>query len=561
MDYPLSLLVAQVLLSVNIVFLLAMARTVLNLGRIRGASVFSVVLILTAFWSFTYLMELSNDDLAMATFWFQVKHLAILALPPVLVIFSMEYLRLGKRARGWVRLLLFTPALIITPLIFTNGYHHLHYQDVAMNTSGYLPGLDFIEYGFLYYAIIVYAGIYVLATIGLFVIRMTTDSLAPKSSYLIFIVAFSIPTISGFLEPYMAIPGLPLDKPLLFITVSEVLIFWGIWSSRLFEIRPMVMGKVLESMQEGVVLIDDRSMVVDLNAKADSLLGLDRERSVAKDIRELLREHRWIMDWSGPDHGVKERIVPMDRGGRTLSLRSIRISDRNKGDIGTLLMIKDITEEERSKRMLKGYNDLLSMINKVLRHDIQNDLWTMEMNMELFRKDGDKEHCEAVGAAIVKSKGTIKRMSTLEKDFLGSGEVRTYDVREVLGKVSPGNVDVRISGEGKVLADESIYSVFENLISHAIKHVSASKLDVKAYTKGGHVTVTVEDDGTGISPGITDRLFQEGFSCGSSGGTGYGLALVRRNMERYGGSVDLKAREGRGALFVLRFKEAGPTRS
>jgi signal transduction histidine kinase len=96
--------------------------------------------------------------------------------------------------------------------------------------------------------------------------------------------------------------------------------------------------------------------------------------------------------------------------------------------------------------------------------------------------------------------------------------------------------------------------VFTNLINNAIKHHDrdAGKIDVSARDAGSVVEFTVADDGPGIPPEFHDRLFQMFQTLRSRDqveGSGIGLALIKRIVERHGGRVALESGTGRGAKF------------
>jgi signal transduction histidine kinase len=69
------------------------------------------------------------------------------------------------------------------------------------------------------------------------------------------------------------------------------------------------------------------------------------------------------------------------------------------------------------------------------------------------------------------------------------------------------------------------------------------------------VVLRLSDNGSGIPDSIRSKLFEEGFSYGQTAGSGIGLFLVKKTMERYGGGVSVEDNSGSGASFVLRFPD------
>jgi signal transduction histidine kinase len=94
-----------------------------------------------------------------------------------------------------------------------------------------------------------------------------------------------------------------------------------------------------------------------------------------------------------------------------------------------------------------------------------------------------------------------------------------------------------------------VAQVLGNLLANAAQ-CGARSVDVHAEVAGGGVRIVVRDDGPGVAPELRERLF-DAFTTGRAGGTGLGLAVSRRIVERHGGSLDLAARAGPGATFEL----------
>jgi signal transduction histidine kinase len=135
---------------------------------------------------------------------------------------------------------------------------------------------------------------------------------------------------------------------------------------------------------------------------------------------------------------------------------------------------------------------------------------------------------------------------------IGAG-LKPFSLHEVAEVAMAGNslpIDVR--GEAEVLADHAIYSIFDNLVRNARVHGEGKKVRV-LISPGAVITVRVEDEGRGIPPEAMPHLFEEGYCQGPTQGTGLGLFIVRRTMDRYGGSVTAEHNTPRGTAMVLTF--------
>ncbi|HYG34319.1 MAG TPA: ATP-binding protein, partial [Clostridia bacterium] len=127
----------------------------------------------------------------------------------------------------------------------------------------------------------------------------------------------------------------------------------------------------------------------------------------------------------------------------------------------------------------------------------------------------------------------------------------------------PSRAEVRVEGEFPLVqANEAgLTQCFSNLLSNAVKFVRPGcKARVRAWAerRGGTVRMWIEDEGTGIPKEGQEKIFQmfQRMHGTEYEGTGIGLALVRKVMERMGGRAGVESEEGRGSRFWLELKAA-----
>jgi signal transduction histidine kinase len=92
--------------------------------------------------------------------------------------------------------------------------------------------------------------------------------------------------------------------------------------------------------------------------------------------------------------------------------------------------------------------------------------------------------------------------------------------------------------------------VFANLLQNAAQAQGQGEVRLVAEARGPSLHVRVEDDGPGVAPALRARLFDP-FVTGRAEGTGLGLALCRRLVERHGGSVALLSELRQGSTFLV----------
>jgi signal transduction histidine kinase len=210
-------------------------------------------------------------------------------------------------------------------------------------------------------------------------------------------------------------------------------------------------------------------------------------------------------------------------------------------------------ERERLNKELLSLNDSLHITNKIMRHDIRNELLVTSGALELFRVRKEARYLDMASDSITRITHMLDQMKEMEAFLRIGAGLQPFSLREVAEVAMAGNslpVDVR--GEAEVMADHAIYSVIDNLVRNAKVHGEGIGVRI-LISHGSAVTLRVEDSGRGIPQEAMPHLFEEGYCQGPTQGTGLGLFIVKRTMDRYAGSVHAEHNSPRGTVMVLTF--------
>jgi signal transduction histidine kinase len=196
----------------------------------------------------------------------------------------------------------------------------------------------------------------------------------------------------------------------------------------------------------------------------------------------------------------------------------------------------------------------VTMSNKVLRHDIRNELMVLSGSLQLYDMKKEEKQLDRAKRSAARLTEVLDHFKELDSFLQSSKALFPVDLRQTIDQVMTTNqLSYLVQGDAKVQADFAISSVIDNLVRNSRRHGEAENMTFHIVLEGGFVQLTVADDGTGIPEIARPRLFQEGFSYGEKRSTGLGLFWIRKTMERYGGWVKLAPSKGKGAAFVLAF--------
>jgi PAS domain S-box-containing protein len=254
-----------------------------------------------------------------------------------------------------------------------------------------------------------------------------------------------------------------------------------------------------------------------------------------------------------------------------------------QGKLADLVFVRDITERKQAEEKLKETLADLKRSNKELEqfayvtsHDLQEPLRMVSSYTQLLeRRYKDKLGADAQEFIAYAVDGA-NRMQRLIQDLLAYSRVgsrgkipQPTDCNVVLGRVR-ANLKVAIE-ENKalvtnyelpiVMADTTqLVQVFQNLIGNAIKFCSEEppRIHVSAEKNKKEWIFSVLDNGKGIDPQYHERIFvifQRLQGKGEYPGTGIGLAICKRIIERHGGRIWVESKPGKGSTFYFTIPE------
>lgn len=235
-----------------------------------------------------------------------------------------------------------------------------------------------------------------------------------------------------------------------------------------------------------------------------------------------------------------------------LSVTGIKLKDQWNG----LSIIRDITERKKAEEENRRQREQIELINKILRHDLTNNLAAISSAINIFKNDRDDMVLDNIVANIEKSADLIMKMK--EHEFLiASTNLSIYDIGEHFEKILQNfqTIKYSINGKCKVFADDSLNSVIDNLVQNAVVHSGTDRIDVKISCSGKTCEVKVIDYGKGIPDDIKIKIFDEGFKYGTTGHSGLGLHIVQKAVQNWGGDVLIENNTPKGSIFKIHLRK------
>lgn len=323
--------------------------------------------------------------------------------------------------------------------------------------------------------------------------------------------------------------------------------------------------QITGSMREGLVLLDEHSSILSINAAAQALFGADAQ-CVGRDFLTIERSHEIsaaIQAAAADGHSE----VRAERAGRVYQFDISRITSDGKF-LGTVILAFDITEQEFAERNRREFT---ANVSHELKTPLQGIIGSAELIENGMVKTEDLPrfvgHIHAEAARLVTLIDDIIRLSQLDEgdamptepvDLLAVSQEAAENLHDAAAARS---VTVSVTGRPSVLPGvrRLIYEIVYNLCDNAIKYNrDGGRVDVTVAADAGGSSITVADTGIGIAPEHQGRVFERFYRVDkshskASGGTGLGLSIVKHAVQYHHGRIELESTPGTGTTIRVVF--------
>ncbi len=251
-------------------------------------------------------------------------------------------------------------------------------------------------------------------------------------------------------------------------------------------------------------------------------------------------------------HGAQDYLVKDELNTQTL-LRSVRFAQARR--LAHTAVRKAVTSAT-------DINAALRIISGACRQDMQNDLWAIKGNVELYQLNREETLLNAISSVIGRCEVMIENMNQLEATIVEDDALHSVDVRalanSVIEEYSDWSGTFSVTGEGSVLADNSLRIAVGSLVRNAIQHSETDTVEIHIEECEEYVDIEVIDQGVGIPESFRQSVFKPGFQMDQDRrSAGLGLYVVSRLAERCGGYAWVEDNMPKGSKFIIRLPRPG----
>ena len=324
-------------------------------------------------------------------------------------------------------------------------------------------------------------------------------------------------------------------------------------------------AQITASMNEGLVLLDNRGCILSINPAAIEIFGAEPS-CVGQDFLSVDRSHDMsVAIQAALKDGHSE--IHASRKGLIYQFDISRIAADGE-TAGVVILAFDITEKETAEQNRREFT---ANVSHELKTPLQGIIGSAELIENGMVKPEDMSrfvgHIRLEAQRLVTLIGDIIRLSQLDEG--GDMPRENVDLLSVASAVADDLLP-SADGQGISIAVEGspanvygvkrlLYEIVYNLCDNAIKYNrQGGSIKISTVSEGGFSAVTVSDTGIGIAPEYQNRIFERFFRVDkshskSSGGTGLGLSIVKHAVQYHHGKIELTSAPGKGTSITVSF--------
>ena len=324
-----------------------------------GGLPLGLLMLAVAAWSFTLAFEAAATTIPAKVLWSKFEYLGVTSAPVLLLLFALEFTHREKWLKRRYVISYWIIPLISLTLAFTNEWHHLIWTCFTP-----IPGGNLIVYGHgAWFWIMVTYDYLVLSTATMLLLgaALRFRHVYRRQAIILFVGMFP-PWLANILYVFdLGPPGWALT-PIGF-ALTGLLLTWSLARLQLLDLTPVARDKVIESMCDGMLVLDAQNRIVDINPAAQKLIGVDGESAIGQRAEAILAQ------WTSFEDRYRDAIEAQGQvlvdGVGYIEWRTLPLQERGRRPFGRLIILRDVTAHKRAAEEIERRGEELESLREI----------------------------------------------------------------------------------------------------------------------------------------------------------------------------------------------------
>lgn len=336
------------LTSLTAIFAIAFVVYAFRVRRAAGVNVFGLWMVATTGWVITHMALFMAVTFPAALAILRAEWIFQVLVPPAFTLFALQYQGFRRWVIGWRQLILFIFPFMLIALSWNNQALTLIWKNLSINLQNNILPLHFIP-GSVYWIFWLYSYGCLLIALWAFTRKSQSSSKAYLQQARLLSVGVLIPLLMNIFSLFQPQSSFGFNAPSFSFTLGGVLVALAIYRYRLFDLSPSYYHSLLESLQDGVIVLDEETRLLQANQLAASLIGLERAQSIGEKLEKMLAENSlWLILLQLKPEQKAEIEIGNGDDLRFYLLSCSRIEEPNHEN-DRVITIEDVTQESKAK--------------------------------------------------------------------------------------------------------------------------------------------------------------------------------------------------------------------
>lgn len=530
--------------------------------KTKGAKSFILCMFVVTIWSAANALEMAATDLPTKTFWANMQYIAYCYSPVTLLAMCMQFTGYDYWVKSkkivWLAIL---PTIIVI-LMWTNHWHGLMRYDIFLDYNGSFPVIA-KKYGPAFFVHITYAHLLNLTAIFLLIRAVFFKNTVYSKQAVALLIGVSLIVIPNIMYVLGFSPVERFDITPVFFGPAGIIIAWGIFRYKLFDLVPMARATVIENMEAGVMVLDLQDRIIDINPAFQRILGprafqvsFKTIQEVGKAIPELVR--------ACTDRNIAQREFSVQNDGKQKVYEVLLspLTDSKGVLLGRLVVTHDITEKKQvEQEVLKHQWKLaVSEERERLARDMHDNLGQV-LGFINFQAQGIGQELENSGVTIGSKKleKLVKVTQTAHqeiREYIHNFRNPSYEEKDFMVTLVKGisSMEEQTGLQVELITPEgftgeemepyvrlNLLNIIKEALNNIRKHAYAQNARIIFALQSGQLYAEVEDDGRGFDP----HAHEQGDK------SKYGLDIMRERALLIEAKIEIESTLGQGSRIKL----------
>ena len=514
----------------------------------------------------------------MKIFWAKLEFIGISFIALGFLAFGLQFTGRWPWLNTRRTLMLSIPLVLNILLAFTNENHQQIWTDIQFANDQPFGPLA-LQHGLYFFVSSAYIyGLIIVTGALLFQIAISEQSLYANQAR-IMIAGIVIPLVANFLYISGQNPFPEIDLSPIAISLTNAFIAIGFVRYKFMDILPVAHNLVFSAMSDGVIVVDDKNRIADINPAAKWLFPKHGD-FIGRSVLEIFPEWETWQAARQPGGGLAQELsIETSEGLRTFKLRSAELEIPRQVQRLQVVILSDVTELELARRAAIEANTTKTRMLANISHDLRSPLGTVIGYAEMLKSGafGTLEpEQENASSEILDS---ANQLLNFVNNLIGQAQIETgrvllqkrpFEVDELIGPLLStltfhakkknltleSQIDPQLPSE--LLGDSYwLRQIVLNLVNNAIKFTESGTVKVTFLRLDAEQwAIQVQDTGVGIPQEAREAVFEAFKQLDSHGarkqpGSGLGLSIVRELAAAMNGRVELERQPGVGSTFTV----------